>query len=76
MKFIQGIAFLLLAGLVTAYAAESKHIEGNDVRKTYFDLFDVEDNLSGLIAFHDSRDDARYPANGNYFETTLSVVPE
>lgn len=53
--------------------------EGNDASKIYFDLFDVEDNLSGqfaFIGFHDSRDDVRYPENGNYSEATLTFVPE
>lgn len=53
--------------------------EGNAASKIYFDLFDVKDNLSGqfaLIGFHDSRDDVRYPASGNYSEATLGIVPE
>lgn len=53
--------------------------EGNDASKVYFDLLNVEDNLSGqfaFIGFHDSRDDVRYPETGNYSEATLTFVPE
>lgn len=63
-----------MAGIV-----DINYKEGNDASKIYFDLFNVEDNLSGqfaIIGFHDSRDDVRYPENGNYSEATLSVVPE
>lgn len=53
--------------------------EGNDASKIYFDLFGVEDNLSGqfsLLGFHDSRDNVRYPEKGNYSEANVTFVPE
>ncbi|MDF7822706.1 BamA/TamA family outer membrane protein [Pontiellaceae bacterium B12227] len=58
---------------------DMRYIEGNALSKIYFNLFNVEDDLSGqfaLIGFHDSRDDVRYPESGNYSEATLSFIPE
>jgi len=62
-----------------AGVVDISYIEGNDASKIYFDLLNVEDNLSGqfaIIGFHDSRDDVRYPENGNYSEANLTFVPE
>lgn len=62
-----------------AGVVDMQYREGNDASKIYFNLFDVEDNLSGqfaFIGFHDSRDDVRYPENGNYSEANVTFVPE
>ena len=63
----------------TAGIVDIQYEPGNAASLIYFNIFDVQDNLSGqfsLLGFHDSRDDVRYPEKGNYSEANLTMVPE
>ena len=63
----------------TAAIFDIRYKEGNDLSKIYFQLYDVQDNLSGqlgLVGMHDSRDHVRYPEKGNHAEASFTAVPE